>query len=224
MRTNPFNDTWLFLIGRTDDHDALGTWKYLFVMLFLALMAASIIIAIRNWREDPTQRTGTHLATWFMRVLIGAMWFEGMLWKLPLVSEENGLYYWMEQMAGRAAFEVHRELVTNVFLPYFNFFNPIIFLAELVFATCLILGFGVRIIAVAAVLFTLHLWLGIYLDRGVDDPDEWPWSYIFLAMVLAFFAIHAAGRSLGLDALLRRHSAGLPAKPGGVARLYRAVS
>jgi uncharacterized membrane protein YphA (DoxX/SURF4 family) len=223
MRTNPFNDTWLFLIGETDDYNALGLWKYFFVALFLALLAASIVIAIRNWREDPTQRTGTHLATWFMRVLVGTMWFGGMLWKLPWFSEENGLYYWMEQMAGRAAFEVHRELVANVFLPYFNVFNPIVFLAELLFATCLILGFCVRIVAVAAVLFTLHLWLGLYIQRA-GDPEEWPWSYIFLAMVLAFLAIHAAGRSLGLDALLRRHLVGPPARPGGIARLYRAVS
>jgi uncharacterized membrane protein YphA (DoxX/SURF4 family) len=219
MRTNPFYDTWLFLIGETDDYNALGLWKYLFVALFLALLAASIVIAIRNWREDPTQRTGTHLATWFMRVLVGTMWFEGMLWKLPLFSKENGLYYWMEQMAERAAFEVHRELVANVFLPYFNVFNPLVFLAELTFATCLILGFAVRIVAVTAVLFTLHLWLGLY-----REPQEWPWSYIFLAMVLAFLALDAAGRSLGVDALLRRDPIGPLAKQGSIARFYRAVS
>ena len=101
--SNPFTDTWLFLIGQTPDHEALGLWKYLFVALFLALLAASIAIAIKNWREDPSQRTGTHLATWAMRVLIGCMWFQGLLWKLPF-SADNGLHYWMEQMAQRAAF------------------------------------------------------------------------------------------------------------------------
>jgi hypothetical protein len=33
---------------------------------------------------------------------------------------------------------------------------------------------------------------------------EWPWSYLFLAMAMFFFVLHAAGRSLGLDAWLRR--------------------
>jgi hypothetical protein len=36
---------------------------------------------------------------------------------------------------------------------------------------------------------------------------EWPWSYLFLAMVMFFFVLHTAGRSLGLDAWLRRGTA-----------------
>lgn len=224
MRTNPFSDAWAFTVGNTNDHNALGAWKYLFVLLFLALIGASVVIAIRNWREDPAQRTGTHLATWIMRVLIGSMWFEGMLWKLPLFSHDNGLYYWTQQMAGRAAFEIHRDLVANVLLPLFNLLNPLVFLAELTFATCLILGFGVRIVSVLAILFSLNLWLGIYLDRGDADPDEWPWSYLFLVMVHVMFVIHAAGRSLGLDALLRRRSGALRGSEGALGRLYGAAS
>lgn len=223
MRTNPFYDAWLFLIGSTNDHNNLGAWKYVFVLLFVSLLASSVVIAMRNWRVDPTQRTGTHLATWFIRVLIGAMWFEGMLWKLPLFAP-NGLRFWTEQMAIRAAFEVHRDLVTNVILPLFNLVNPVIFLTELGMATCLILGFGVRLVSVVAMLFTLNLWLGIYLDRGPEDPDEWPWSYLFLVMVHAFFAIHAAGRSLGLDALLRRRSANAVSQPRAGDKLLRAIS
>jgi hypothetical protein len=103
------------VIGNTEDHNALGAWKYLFVALFLALIIASIVIAIKNWQEDPLQRTGSHLGTWFVRVLVGGMWFQGMLWKLPL-PESEGLKYWTEQMASRAAFEFHRELVTSVYL------------------------------------------------------------------------------------------------------------
>src|SRR3954463_3234905 len=89
------------------------------------------------------------------------MWFQGMLWKLPF-SADNGLHYRMEQMAQRAAFAWHRDLVTNGLLPSFSLINPLVFLAELTFATCLILGFCVRVVGVAALLFTLNLWLGIY--------------------------------------------------------------
>ncbi len=32
MRTNPFTDSWLFLIGQTPDHEALGSAKYLLVL------------------------------------------------------------------------------------------------------------------------------------------------------------------------------------------------
>ena len=215
--SNPFSDAWRFLTGQTGDYEAIGLLRYPLVVLLLVLIAASIAIAVRNWNEDPAQRTGTDLATWVMRVLVGVMWYQGMIWKLPLFTE-NGLSYWMEQMAGRAAFEVHRELVTNVYLPYFNVLNPIVFLTEFAFAVCLILGVGMRAVATVAVLFSLHLWLGIYNDRGPGDPDEWPWSYIFLAMTHAMFALHAAGRSLGLDAIFRRRSG------AGTGGLYRAIS
>jgi len=196
----PISDFWDFLIGNTDDHNALGAWKYLFVALFVALVVTSVAIAVKNWREDPSQRSGSHLATWFVRVLVCGMWFQGMLWKLPL-PVSGGLKYWTEQMANRAAFEWHREAVTSVYLPYLYLFNPVIFLAEFTFAVSLILGLGVRLVSALAVVFVLHLWLGIYRP---GDPAEWPWEYIFLAIVMFMFALHAAGRSLGLDAWLRR--------------------
>jgi hypothetical protein len=197
----PLSDFWDFLIGNTGDHDALGAWKYLLIALFLALIISSVAIAVKNWREDPSQRTGSDLATWFVRVLVGCMWFQGMLWKLPL-PVSGGLKYWLEQMANRAAFEWHRELVTGVYLPYQYLFNPLAFLAELTFAVSLMLGLGVRLVSSLGVIFALHLWLGIYRP---GDPAEWPWSYVFLAMVMFMFALHAAGRSLGLDAWLRRN-------------------
>jgi hypothetical protein len=82
----------------------------------------------------------------------------------------------------------------------------------------------VRIVSVLAILFSLNLWLGMYNDRGPGDPDEWPWLYVFLIMVHVFFAVHGAGRSLGLDALLRRRSDDAYAHPGGIARLHRVAS
>jgi hypothetical protein len=59
----------------------------------------------------------------------------------------------------------------------------------------------VRVFGLLAAVYSLHLWLGLYLD-----PSEWPWNYVFLAIVLALFAAHAAGRSFGADALLRRRA------------------
>ena len=104
-------------------------------------------------------------------------------------------------MGKRAAFEVHREFVTGFLIPNLHLFGPFVFLAELAFAVSLILGLGVRLAGVLAILFVLHLWLGIYLP---GNPAEWSWSYIFLAVLMFLFTLHAAGRSLGLDAWLRR--------------------
>jgi uncharacterized membrane protein YphA (DoxX/SURF4 family) len=201
MSKNPVTDVWQFLTATTSDYLKLGNWRYLILALFWALLVASIVIALQNWREDPEQRTGKHLGTWFVRVLIGCMWFEAMLWKLPLPAS-GGLQYWTEQEVTRAAFELHRTFVKDFLLPNLSVFGPLVFLAELTFATSMILGLAVRAVSVLALLFVLQLWLGIYLP---GDPAEWPWSYIFLAMLMFLFSLYAAGRSLGLDAWLRRH-------------------
>lgn len=201
MAKNPVTDVWQFLTAATSDYLKLGNWRYLILAMFWALLVASIVIALQNWREDPEQRTGKHLGTWFVRVLIGCMWFEAMLWKLPLPAS-GGLQYWTEQEVTRAAFELHRTFVKDFLLPNLSVFGPLVFLAELTFATSMILGLAVRAVGVLALLFVLQLWLGIYLP---GDPAEWPWSYIFLAMLMFLFSLYAAGRSLGLDAWLRRH-------------------
>ncbi len=215
MPKNPFNDVWQFLTGTTGDHLQLGWLGTLLAILYWILLAASIIIAVRNWKEDPAQRTGTHFGTWAARVLIGTMWFEGMLWKLPLPIS-GGLQYWTEQMGARAAFQVHRDFVTGFLLPNIKLFGPLIFLAELMFAVSLILGLGVRFAGVIGIFFVLHLWLGIYLPA---DPAEWPWAYMFLAMLMFFFALHAAGRSLGLDAWLRRNVPSVREGKGAVGKV-----
>lgn len=212
---NPFSDAWQFITGATSDHLALGAWRYLFVALFIVLIAASVYLAWRNWQEDPKQRTGRHVGTWFVRVMVGCMWFQGMLWKLPLPLS-GGLQYWTEQMGKRAAFAFHREFVTDFLIPNLHLFGPIVFLAELTFAVSLILGFGVRLASVLAMLFVLNLWLGIYIP---GEPAEWPWSYVFLLFLMLLFALYAAGRSLGLDAWLRRNVPEVRDGTGFVGRL-----
>jgi uncharacterized membrane protein YphA (DoxX/SURF4 family) len=203
MPRNPLTDVFQFLTATTGDYLALGAWRFLLLGLFWGLLTASVYFAYRNWQEDPAQRTGTNAAIWVIRVLIGCMWFEGMLWKLPLPAS-GGLEYWTGQMGTRAAFEFHRHLITGFLLPHIALFGPVIFLSELFFAVSMILGFAVRLAGTLAILFVLHLWIGIYLPA---DPAEWSWSYIFLAMLMALFAVLGAGRSLGLDAWLRRHVA-----------------
>jgi len=194
-----FTDVWQFLIGTTGDYLHQGNWRYLILALFWALLLVSIAVAIQNWREDPTQRTGRHFGIWLVRVLIGCMWFQGMLWKLPL-PVSDGLQYWTEQESTNAAFEFHRTFLKDVVLPNMRLFGPIVFLAELVFAGSMILGLAVRFVGVLAVAYALQLWLGIY-----GNSSEWPWTYMFLAMLMFLFTLEGAGRSLGFDAWLRRN-------------------
>jgi hypothetical protein len=199
MPTNPFADAWQFLTANTGDYVRLGNWRYLILALFWALLLGSIAVALRNWQEDSSQRSGRHLGIWLVRVLIGCMWFQGMLWKLPL-PVSDGLQYWTEQESAHAAFEFHRTFLKDVVLPNMTIFGPIVFLAELVFAGSMMLGLAVRFVGVLAVAYTLQLWLGLY-----GNSSEWPWTYMFLALLMFLFALECTGRSLGLDAWLHRN-------------------
>ncbi len=219
MKINPFYDTLQFLLGQTGDHNNAGPFFWWVLTLgFLALLAASIWVARRNWLEDAAQRTYEHLATWAMRVLIGCMWFQGSLWKLPLPIS-GGLDGWTRQLAEHAAFGIHRWIATNVFIPGLAIINPLVYLTELSLAVAFILGFFVRPMAALGMLFTLHLWLGLY-----RHPGEWPWLYLFLVFVQGFFLLNSAGRSLGLDALMARRPWGPLAGNGLLATWYRRLS
>jgi hypothetical protein len=214
VRTNPFYDAWLFLIGRTGDHENSGV-GWLLTLLFLALLAGSIWIARKNWQQDAAQRTREHLATWFMRVMIGAMWYQGSLWKLPL-PVSGGFKGWTQALSDNAAFDFHKWIAKNIFVPLLPIINPLVYLTELSLAVAFILGFLVRPMGVIGMLFVAQLWLGLYLH-----PGEWPWLYIFLIFVQGFFVLNDAGKSLGLDALLTRAPVGPFAGGGLIARLYR---
>ena len=200
MRTNPFQDSLMFLIGATPDHSTLGVWKYLLVALYAALLIGGIAIALYNWSDDPAQRTARNGCIWLFRTLIGTMWLQGSLWKLPLPVAVP-FQYWTSQLQEHSAFAVHAGLIRDVFLPNIAILDPLVFLTETAMGAALLLGFGVHLAGVVGIAFTLNLWIGLY-----QHDAEWPWQYIFLIMTLGFFVLDHAGRSLGLDAILDRRS------------------
>ena len=216
IRTNPFHDVWLFQIGAQPDQVNLGFGRWIVTALFLGLLAGSIVIAAREWRADPAQRSAAHGFTWLFRTMMGAMWFQGALWKLPF-PRAPGFSYWPEQIAQTAPFEVHRDFAREVMLPLLPLFQAPVFLPELFMGITLMLGLMVRLSSALGILFVLHLWLGLYLHE-----HEWPWLFWFMIFTLGMFIIHSAGRSLGLDAALRREPPSW--LKGRLARLYALAS
>ncbi|HEY7243873.1 MAG TPA: DoxX family protein [Xanthobacteraceae bacterium] len=214
MRYNPFYDAWIFVTGRTDEHAASGI-GWLLTVLFIALVLASIWIARKSWQQEPAQRTTEHLATWLMRVMIGVMWFQGSIWKLPL-PVSGGFRAAIAPIGDYAAFEVHRWIAKNIFLSILPVLGPLVYLTELSLAVSFILGVLVRPMGVVGALFATHLWLGLY-----RQPEEWPWLYVFLIFVQAFFVVADAGKSLGLDAMIARKPFGPFAGNGLLARILR---
>lgn len=197
MRTDPFSDSVRFLVAGDPAQLALGQLRIPLAALLAVLLFASALVAVRAWQRDPAQRSVTHGWTAFCRVMMGLMWFQGALWKLPL-PRSDGFAYWTGQLVEHAAFDVHRRLVRDVLLPNLGILQTATFAAEMGMAISLILGLWVRPFSLLGIAFALQLWLGLY-----HHPGEWPWLFWFMVFTLGLFAVHQAGRSLGVDALRR---------------------
>ena len=193
MRENPFSDTLSFL--------TTGGWT---TVVFWLLLLASIGVAIFNYRRDPQQRSALHLWNWLSRLLIGALWWQQSLWKLPPTYTDQpdgsgGLRYWIEQMVHGASFGIQADFVKKVVLPHFYFFAPQVYAGEVLVAISLMLGLFTRVGGLLGALMAVNLWLGLY-----RLGSEWPWTYFFLIVIQIMFVAYRPGRSLGLDALLHR--------------------
>ncbi len=215
MHDNPIHTFLQFLTGQIPDQMALHGLRWATVAGYWVLLLGGIAIAVANWRRDPAQRTPRHLAVFALRMLAAGMWWLGILWKLPL-PVSDGFKFWLGETVKYSAFQVHADIM-QFFLAHIATAQPLVVLSEVFFTASLMLGFAVRLSGTLAALFTLNLLVGLY-----NDPTEWPWTYVGIIVAHAMFAIDGAGRSLGLDHLLRRR--GPLAGRDPLARLYRALS
>jgi uncharacterized membrane protein YphA (DoxX/SURF4 family) len=185
MRPNPLNDAIQFL--------SQPSWV---TPVFWLLLVGSIAVAALVWARDPTQRVPRGVALWALRVLVGTMWWQQSLWKIP--PSFDGLKYWMQQEAEHAAIVLQGDLVRDLVLPNLNLFGPLVYSVEVAIGVSLLLGVFSRAGAALGLLMALNLWLGLY-----SAPGEWPWTYMFLNVIQAWFVLDPPGRVLGVDALLR---------------------
>jgi hypothetical protein len=206
MNPNPLSDVISFLLQ--------PSWT---TVVYWLLAFASVAIAGYAWRTLPAQRSPEHIGNWAMRFLVGSMWWQQSLWKLPPYYTDQpgtpfgttGLAYWVKLLGEHAAIPLQADFVNNVVLSHFYLFAPVVYGAEVATAMSLILGCCVRLGGVIGALQILNLWLGLY-----SAPGEWPWTYFFLLLLMVGFALHRYGRSLGIDALI----AARPASERGLVR------
>jgi uncharacterized membrane protein YphA (DoxX/SURF4 family) len=161
--------------------------------IYCIILLISIIIAARTWRVDPAQRTIRAAGIWLMRVLMGTMWWQGSLWKIP--PNYDGLLYWMKQVVDHAAIPLQATLYAQFVIPNIAIFGPLVYATEALIAVSLILGLWTRLFSLLGLLMGLNLWLGLY-----SAPGEWPWTYGFLTIIQVLFLLDPPGRCLGLDA------------------------
>ena len=184
MRTNPFTDGLFFL---TENYWATPTF---WVILIVSLAIAAIAFAKLN-----EQRKIDHLVRYFVRGVVGLMWWQQSLWKVP--PDFDSLRHWVEEMIKNAAFPIQARLLESIVLPNFTAFGYLIYSLEVVIGISLIIGLFVRAIATIGALMILNIYLGLYRSES-----EWPWTYAFLVLLMLLFAVERYGRSLGADALI----------------------
>ncbi len=197
MHDNPIHTFFQILGGNIPDQLSLGGFRWIEVALYWVLLIGSLAVAVTNWRLDPTQRTGTHLSIYAMRLVSAGMWYLGTLWKLPL-PVSDGFKFWLGNTVKYSSFHAHASIM-QVFLDHIAVVQPLVFLLETALAASLMLGLAVRLAGVVGVLYILNLLIGLY-----NDPTEWPWTYVGIICAHGMFAVVQAGRSFGLDNLLAK--------------------
>ncbi len=191
MRTNWIVDSFKYMFGG-------HSWT---TILFDLLLLAGIAIGVYVYRRFPEQRTVRHVWTWVARLVVGAMWWQQVIWKVP--PDFNGLRFWTNEMVKYASTDLQRAFVSKVILGHFAFFAPQVFLVECIISITLLLGLWSRFGSVLGAAMALNLSQGLY-----RSPGEWPWTYIFLILLMVQFSILPPGRSLGVDVLLAGRNTG----------------
>ena len=148
-------------------------------------------------RSDPA--AGPKTTRWLIalfRVGVALLWIENSGWKKP--PEFSSLRRYTEYAVSDPVFPPFTWLVENVVLPNFTVFGWMTLLLEASLGAFLLLGLATRLWALIGIGQSLAIMLSV-----LNSPNEWEWS--FYLMILAHVALFAtaAGRSYGLDAVLR---------------------
>jgi hypothetical protein len=127
-------------------------------IFWLLLLGNFGLAAVNLWR-DPKQRISAHVWLWLACLVIGGMWWQQTLWKLPPTFE--GLHYWLDQMAQHAALAWQRAFVQQIVQLHFTLFVALVYAVEVGIAVSLMLGFLTRLGGALGALQALNLWTGL---------------------------------------------------------------
>ncbi|RZU31140.1 DoxX family protein [Blastococcus saxobsidens] len=144
---------------------------------------------------------GSRGAVAAVRVVVGMLWVANSGWKTPPDFGQDtgtGLFRFTRYAVEHPVFPPYTWLVDNVVLPNFVLFGYAVLLLEAALGAFLLVGLATRLWAVLGMVQTTAITLSV-----LNAPDEFPWTYylMFAAHVVLFAT--AAGRTAGLDGLLR---------------------
>lgn len=154
-----------------------------------------------------------------IRIGVGLMWLANINWKTPPnfgSDTGGGLYRYTQDAVTHPVFGPYSWVVEHGVLPHFHAFGWMVLLLESALAAFLLLGLGTRLWGVVGAVQSLAIGLSVALA-----PGEWPWAYVLMVMANLSLVATAAGRTWGLDAIVRPVLGG---RPGRLGRLVKAVT
>jgi len=138
-----------------------------------------------------------------LRIAVALLWIQNVSWKSPPDfgrNDHTGLFQFTSDAVEHPVLAPFSWLVQYVVLPNFTLFGYATLLVEFSLGVFLFAGLLTRFWAAVGILQTLAITMSV-----LNTPNEWHWSYYLMLAVHAVLIATAAGRSAGLDGLLRPH-------------------
>ena len=143
------------------------------------------------------------LSLGLFRMGFGILYLHAAWQKAPWVIQDGQpfgwLYGWIWQEINHPTFAWYKAFLESVVLPNFTFFGYMSFLTQVALGLSLCLGLFTVLGGMGGALWQFNIALGSY-----SVPGEWYWIWPLLIAPHLVFAHSRAGRSIGLDLLLRR--------------------
>lgn len=163
--------------------------------------------------EELDHGRGTRVVLAIVRIAIGLLWIQSAGWKTPPnfgADSGTGLFKYTSYAVDYPVFPPFSWLIETLVLPNFEFFGYLTLVVEASIGAFLLVGLATRFWAVIGIMQTVAIALSV-----LNAPDEWPWSYYLMLAAQVVILATAAGRTAGLDGVLRprwRQSSGRVAR------------
>ena len=157
---------------------------------------------MRTSTQPPAQQVVTDPSrtdSWLvagLRTGVALLWIENAGWKTP--PEFASLRKYTSYAVEYPVLAPFSWLVETIVLPWFVVFGWLTLLLEASLGAFLLIGLATRLWALIGLGQTTAITLSV-----LNAPHEWEWSYYLMALAHVGLFATAAGRSHGLDGLLR---------------------
>lgn len=151
--------------------------------------------------EELDSGRGARIAMAVVRIALGLLWIQAAGWKSPPdFGRDNGsgLFRFTGYAVEHPVFPPFSWLIEHVVLPNFVLFGYLTLLLEAGIGAFLLVGLATRFWAALGIVQTAAITLSV-----LNAPHEWPWAYYLMFAAHVVVLASAAGRTVGLDGLLR---------------------